>query len=351
VLYLWRSYKGAGGFSHTARDRAAEAARRAIAEHLAASGEPADVVAGPAGYHAVIRQVPEPAPQVGVLIPTRDAAAHLSACLQALGHTDYAPWQLILIDNGTVEPRALSLLAEAETGGAMVLRRPGAFNFAHLINEGARAAAAMGAEHLCLLNNDVVPLHAGWLTTLVAQGVRADVGAVGAKLYYPDGRIQHAGVILGLNGAAHHPFRGRAEGEWTYFARDALAHEVSAVTGACLLTRTDLFHDVGGMDEAVFPVAFNDVDYCLKLRARGLRVMYEPKARLVHVESASRGDDGADADKAARLARDGEALRARWAQWLAADPAYSPNLSLTGEAFRPAFPPRVRSLGDWVVGM
>jgi O-antigen biosynthesis protein len=218
-----------------------------------------------------------------------------------------------------------------------VLRVPGPFNFARLNNAAAEIA---NGQILCLLNNDTKALSNDWLREMLGRLAEYDVGAVGALLVWPSGVVQHGGVVLGTGFAATHAFNDRIDGDSGYADLLRVAHECSAVTAACLVTRRGDYKEVGGMDDVRFPVNFNDVDYCLKLRARGKRVIFTPHARLLHVESASRGFDRRAGGKE-RFERELQNLRAKWGTVLAADPYYNPVLSLDPIPFSAlAWPPR-----------
>ena len=221
------------------------------------------------------------------------------------------------------EPDAREYLAKIGWRLATVVRVPGTFNFARLNNHAAEAA---NTDILCLLNNDVKALDDSWLEEMLSRIGEPDVGAVGATLLWPSGVVQHGGVVLGIGFAADHAFKDRMDGDPGYGDLLRVAHECSAVTAACLVTRRQDYLGVGGMDEVLFPVNFNDVDYCLKLRARGQRIVFTPHAKLLHLESASRGLDLA-LDRKARLDRELRNLRSKWGSVLAADPYYSPLLS------------------------
>lgn len=279
-------------------------------------------------------------PSVSVIVPTRDRHDLLRTCLAGLARTDYpAPLEIIVIDNGSQDPATLDYLAQLDPGFARVLRDDGPFNFAALNN---RAVEQASGELLCLLNNDIEITDPCWLMTMAHQAMRADVGAVGAQLLYRDGRVQHAGVVLGVGGGAAHAHRLLELDEEGYFRRHALPQFTSAVTAACLVVQREKFLGVGGFDAVNFPVAFNDVDLCLKLGERGWKTLYEPRARLVHHESVSRGLDR-DRAGAARLANELEALQQRWGtrlpaprdtlQGRAADPFHHPALSPFSERF------------------
>ncbi|OYX35541.1 MAG: hypothetical protein B7Y99_03255 [Caulobacterales bacterium 32-69-10] len=278
-------------------------------------------------------EAPPPAqasPSVRVIVPTRDRADLLAACAAGvLERTDGAP-DLCVVDNGSVEPAALTLLeALAARPRVQVLRIDGPFDFPALNNQ---AAADATAEVLVFLNDDTWVVEPGWLQEMTALAMRPDVGAVGAKLSYPDGRLQHAGVALGLgaHGVAGHPFRGAPGTMDGPQAMLRVVREVSAVTGACLAVQRSKFAAVGGFDPAL-KVAFNDVDLCLRLAMRGWKTVWTPHARLVHLESASRGSPEATAEKAVRLRQEAALMHDRWGARLAADPYYHPALSLEGE--------------------
>jgi O-antigen biosynthesis protein len=307
---------------------------------------------------------PDPPPLVSIIVPTKNQLALLKRCVEAVLHkTAYQNYELIVVDNGGTEADACSYLQLIEDkfddigSRIRVLRHPGAYNFAAINNRAVREAAR--GEYLCLLNNDVAPLDGDWLDEMMALARRPEVGAVGAKLTYPDGRIQHAGVILGVGwGApADHPYIGEPGTAVGYWGRAQAVQGLSAVTAACLLTRRLVFEEVGGLDAETFTVSYNDVDYCLKLRAAGYRVLWTPFARLLHEGSASLGSDVEDKvaqEKAARFAREKMAMYRRWMPQIAFDPAYNRNLSSHGSGFAieteapptwdPEFRPRPRIL-------
>lgn len=267
--------------------------------------------------------------RVTVIIPTRNQAALLGECLAGLDRVGHAATERIVIDNGSDDPATLSLLNRIEREGATVLRLPGPFNFSALNNEAVRQATG---EFLCFLNNDVEMIDDDWLGLLVGQASRADVGAVGARLLYPDRTVQHAGVFTGIGGGAGHGHRFQREDESGYFERARLPQQVSAVTAACLVVARDKFLAVGGFDEIDFPVAFNDVDLCLKLNARGWQSFYEPRATLIHHESKSRGKDSARSNRV-RFAGELAALKRKWHTDQGPDPFHHPDLSPFSEQF------------------
>ncbi|BDG07175.1 glycosyltransferase family 2 protein [Anaeromyxobacter paludicola] len=258
-------------------------------------------------------------PLVSIVIPTRDRVGLLRGAVASLeARTPRPRFELVLVDNGSADPEALRYLAELSGRGHRVVRRDAPFNWSELSNLGARAGRG---ELLLFLNNDVEALEPGWLAALAARAQDPEVGPVGARLLYPDGTVQHAGVIVGQGGTAGHPFRGALPDAPGPLFGPGVARDWSAVTGACLLVRREVFEALGGFDERL-PVAYNDVDFCLRARERGLRVAYEPAATLLHREQASR----------ARVDpwRDGVRFRRRWRAFLeAGDPYGHPGLDLT----------------------
>ncbi len=268
-------------------------------------------------------------PLASILIPTRDRADLLDACLKSLELLDYpGGTEWVIVDNGSTEPQALALLDHWSADARVrIVHAPGPFNFSALSN---RAAQAARGEYLCLLNNDIEALDGGWLTAMMRQALAPQVGAVGALLLYPDRTVQHAGVAIGIGGAAGHVMKGVPvdqvrDREWFRVTR-----EVSAVTAACLVVSRAKYQAVGGLDEDAFAVAFNDVDFCLKLKAAGLRNIFAADAWLIHRESKSRGSD-MDAGNSARFSRELACLRDRWQTQGHDDPHYSPLFSRTAE--------------------
>ena len=330
VLYHWRAAGGSGTFSDRALERAEDARLRALREVVAPWGGRAE--RGPDGFNRLIRPLPEPPPRVSAIIPTRDRADLLGVTLDGLlTATDYPDVEAVVVDNGSTEPETAALLSRyASDPRLRVVSAPGPFNFSDLSNRGAQAAT--GAV-LLFLNNDIEVLEPGWLGELVAHAVRSEIGAVGAKLVYPDGTVQHGGVVLGIAGVAGHSHLGVPDDDPGYFCRMRLAHEVSAVTGACLAMRAEVFAEVGGFDARDLAVAFNDVDLCLRLRAAGYRIVWTPHAKLVHHESKSRGVEDTS-EKKARFEAEMRVMLERWGPQLRADPYYNVNLSRNSAHYR-----------------
>lgn len=263
-------------------------------------------------------------PSVSIIIPTRDKPELLSACVKGIRAVDYpGKLQVVVVDNGSRDPAALELLRRIESDRRFViLRDHGNFNFSRLNN---RAAAVADGELLCLLNNDVEPLHDDWLRTLVEYAVRRGVGAVGCQLVYPSGRIQHAGVAIGVGGAAGHIQKGVEPTAQEFRTWHGATREVSALTAAVLVLKKTDFNAVGGFDEG-FAVAFNDVDLCLRLKREGLRNIFVAEVRLLHRESESRGEDRSP-EKVRRFESEVRRLQERWATETYVDPHYSPLFS------------------------
>lgn len=279
--------------------------------------------------------LPATAPTVAVVIPSRDHADLLSQCVNGLlSATDYPGLiDITIVDNGSTDPTALELLNQYELGDdpVCVIRSPGPFNFSKLCNVGV---AASEGELVCLVNNDIEIIQPGWLTAMAREAIRPDVGAVGAKLLYPDRTVQHAGMVLGIGdgGACEHVMVGIAESDPGYAGYNLLRRTCSAMTAACLMVRRDHWETLNGFDEVETPITCNDVDLCLRLRDLGLRNLWIPDAVLVHHESASR--DAASTYTERLLARiEAEHILETWPDLVADDPCYSPALSRTGPFF------------------
>lgn len=270
--------------------------------------------------------LPRPAPRASIVIPSRDRLDLIErVCRGVLHETAYADLELIIVDNGSTDPAVLAYYDALRRDPRVRIHvDPQPFNFAAMVNAGV--ADATGAV-VVLLNNDVAVLEPGWLDAMVRQASRPEVGAVGAKLLYADGTLQHAGVVVGLGGRAGHILRRRPGDTPGHLGRLRVAHEVSAVTAACLAVSRDKYHAVGGFDAETFPVDFNDVDFCLRLGAAGWKTVWTPAATLAHLESVSRGPSvGA---KRARFEQEAARFSERWRDVIRHDPFYHPALSLT----------------------
>lgn len=302
----------------------------ALSRHL----EPkhAEVVAGPYDSACIKWPLPSKLPSVSIIVPTRDKVKLLCKCVEGVLHgTDYPDLELIIVDNGSIEPQTRDYLTLIAAGDPRVRVLPyeAPYNYSAINNF---AAAHARGEYLCLLNNDTEVLAGDWLQEMMRQAVRPHIGAVGAKLLYADGSIQHAGVIVGLGEAAGHAHRFLKEGQLGYFGQAHIPQYVSAVTGACLLVQKQKFEAVGGLDADQLAVAFNDVDLCLKLESAGWRNVYTPNATLIHHESKSRGRD-ISPQHIDRYLKELHILQERWSTKAYADPLHNPNLSKATESF------------------
>jgi O-antigen biosynthesis protein len=321
------------------RSAASAALREATALHLKQKKIKATITALPAGVLPaahIQREIPDG--RTTIIIPTRDRLTLLRDCLESIKPAvEKTGAEIIIVDNDSSDRTTLDFLKKIDQGTTKVIRFPGPFNYARLNNIAAQEAQS---EYLCLLNNDIKALDADWLDELLTRITDPDVGAVGALLVWPSGIVQHGGVVLGPNFAATHAFNDRTSNDPGYIDLLRIAHECSAVTAACLLTRRSDYLGVGGMDEVRLTVSFNDVDFCLRLREAGKRIVFTPHAKLIHLESASRGHDNRS-DHRARFARELQVLRSRWGQVLIDDPYYNPTLSLDAVPFSAlAWPPR-----------
>jgi GT2 family glycosyltransferase len=339
VLYHWRIHPASTASGVGAKSYAVEAGARALADHLSRRGICGQVEVTPFGYRMKY-EPPSHAGLVSIIVPTRNQQAVLKPCIESiLSSTEHIACEIIVMDNGSDEPPTLAYLASiAAHPRVRVFRDEQPFNYSRLNN---RAVALARGEYLVLLNNDTEVISPDWLQTMLGIMSQPDVGAVGAKLLYSNGSVQHGGVIIGLGGVAGHAHLHRARSEGGYFGRAQLQQEFGAVTGACLMVRKRDYEAVGGLDETNLAIAFNDVDLCLKLRALGRRIVWTPFAELFHHESLSRGKEDTP-EKQRRFADEVRFMRSRWHEDLVrGDPGYNPNLSLRNRDFALAGSPRV----------
>jgi glycosyltransferase involved in cell wall biosynthesis len=340
ILYHWRGGSQTASFLERQLERCVTAARRAKTEFLLARNEPAEVLANPLApnWERIRRAVPSPSPLVSLIIPTRNRHDLLGPCVEGLLHrTTYQQTEIIIVDHESDDRKTLALLKRLSADERVrVLPYKGPFNYSDMNNQ---AVIESRGEIIGLINNDVDIIEPEWLTEMTSLAVRPENGAIGAKLLYPNGRVQHGGVILGLGGVAGHAHLNASRNDSGYFGRLVLTSNVSAVTGACLVVRKSVFEEVGGLNAVDLPVAYNDVDLCLKIRAKGYRNVWTPFALLYHHESPSRGSD-MDADKIDRARREADYMRRVWGEELYADPYFNLNLSLQSKSFELAFPPR-----------
>ena len=342
VLYHWRAVRGSAARAVEEKSYAHGAARRAVQEHFDRTGVKAVCEPAPRlRYHQRIRYaLPEPHPHVTIIIPTRDRIDVLSRCVRSVTtRSTYARYDVLIVDNGsTAEETRAYFDSLRDDPRVSILRVDEPFNFSRLNN---LAAANARGDVLCFLNNDTEVISPDWLEEMVGLAIQDGVGAVGAMLYYPGNTVQHAGVILGIGGLAAHAHTGLTRKAPGDHGRATLTQAMSAVTAACLVVRKAVFAEAGGFDEKL-AVAYNDVDVCLRLRARGLRNVWTPFAELYHFEGFSRGKDDSKRPVRPGFVAEAQLLKDRWGNLLNEDPYFNPNLSLLRTDFQLAYPPRHR---------
>lgn len=325
ILYHWRSHEHSTAENPESKLYAFEAGRRAIEAHYKRLGIPAAVEQGIS--HGIYRTAYlwNDEPFVSVLIPNKDHREDLKLCLDSLKRQDYRNLEIIIIENNSQDKSTFDFYKELEKeDNVRIVTYEGEFNYSKINNYGAGFARG---GYLWLLNNDVELIGSRCLTELLGFAMRDDVGVTGARLYFGDGTIQHAGVVIGFGGIAGHTFVNQRREELGYFARAMCQQDYSAVTAACLLTRTDVFRQAGGMTEEL-SVAFNDIDYCLKVRRLGKLVVYNPYAEAYHYESKSRGAEDTK-EKVLRFHKEILLFAEYWGDILKnGDPYYNPNLTL-----------------------
>ena len=376
VLYHWRAIPGSTALLSSEKNYPVEAARRALTDHFARANQPIELIPVPGDHWRIKYPLPAQPPLVSLLIPTRNGLKFLQRCVDSiLEKTTYPNYEIVIIDNGSDDPATLAYLekvgrviphasntvaqptnsappkssasglstlnsqlstSSAPRPSVRVLPYAAPFNYSAINNFAAKAAHG---SVLGLLNNDLEVITPGWLDEMVSHALRPGIGCVGAMLYYPNDTIQHAGAIVGLGGVAGHAFRDFPRNTEGVFNRARLVQNYGAVTAACLVIQKKIFDQVGGLDDQNLSIAFNDIDFCLKVRAAGYRNLWTPFAELYHHESVSRGAEDTPA-KHERFRAEVEYMMKRWATELKHDPAYNPNLTLELTDFTLAAPPR-----------
>ena len=327
VLYHWRAVSGSTALGAQEKDYAYRKAVEVLNDAVARRNLSAEVLeTGLGAYHRIRYDLPTPVPSVSVIIPTKDRIDLLSVCLNGLlEKTRYENFEILVVDNNSLEARTFEYFEMIEQNEKVrVLKFPGEFNFSAINNF---AAAEATGEILILLNNDIEVISEGWLRELVSHAIRPGVGAVGCRLYYPDDHVQHDGIVVGMGGVAgyaHPRLKREHSGD---FGRSKIIRNCSAVTAAALAVRKSIYNEVGGLDADNLAVAFNDVDFCLRVGEAGYQNLYTPFAELYHHESVSRGLDS-EPSKAARFEREATYMKNRWLHLIKNDPFYNPNLSL-----------------------
>lgn len=334
ILYYWRSHAGSVASDISAKSYAIDAAKNAVATHLKSCGFDDFKIESSRAFETIfrIKYHLTDKPLVSILIPNKDHVEDLRRCIDSiLNKSSYENYEIIVIENNSTEQSIFDYYETIKKHPSIsVVTYEGEFNYSKINNLGAKSAKG---EYLILLNNDTEVVTRTWIEELLMYSQRSDVGAVGCMLYYEDYTIQHAGIVLGLGAhrtAGHSHYR-MAKENLGYMGRLCYAQNVSAVTGACMMTKKSLYDEVGGLSED-FAVALNDVDYCLKLREKGYLNVFTPFAELFHYESKSRGTDVTDAaskENAERYNRESEHFKEKWKEVLEkGDPYFNPNFSL-----------------------
>lgn len=342
ILYHWRVSNNSTSSSMENKNYAKTSAIKAINDYFVRNKKNAIADIIRPGLYRVKFKMPESIPHVTIIIPTKNQVTLLRTCIMSiLNKTIYPTYDIVIIDNNSDENALFQFFEEIKYDKRIsILTDDQTFNYSSLNN---KAVSIAKGEFVCLLNNDTEIINNEWLNEMLAVAVQEDVGAVGAKLYYPDGKIQHAGVVLGMGGYASHAHQYCGRYELGYFGRAILLQEMSAVTGACLLVSKAKYKEVNGLDEINLPIEFNDVDFCLRLQEAGYRNIWTPFAELYHYESASRKNLISNF-KSQSSSDEKKYFKNRWGNTLLFDPFYNPNLSLSSCNFNLAFPPRLSIL-------
>jgi GT2 family glycosyltransferase len=330
VLYHWRMHAQSTASNKASKSYAFDNGKRALAEHLARLGVDASVHDGPTlGMYQVVYHL-RTQPLLSVIVPSKDHPEMLKRCLDSLGKGSYANFEVIVVENGSTRPETFAFYRELEKQPHVrVVEWAKPFNYAAVNNFAAHQAKG---DYLLFLNNDIESISPDWLESMVKAAAQPGVGAVGAKLYYADDTIQHAGIVVGMGGVAGHAHLNFPRAAAGHMQRLTHAQNVAAVTGACLLTPAKVFREVGGFDEG-FVLAFNDVDLCLQILSKGYRVVWTPDAELYHLESKTRGPEDT-AEKEARFKREIDLFHVKWGDFLKkGDPYYSPHFRLDRSDF------------------
>ena len=324
ILYHWRVHQVSTADNPISKTYAFEAGQRAIEAHLLRCGEHAEVLPElDRGFYRVRYKV-QGNPKISILIPNKDHVKDLEKCLQSISKSIYKNYEITIIENNSKKAETFAYYDKIESDHIRILRWDGPFNYSAINNY---AVSETDGEYLVLLNNDTEVIGKDWLGEMLANCQRKEVGIVGAKLYYPNGQVQHAGVIVGIRGIAGNMFRGLPKGYSGYMHKASTQQDLSAVTAACMMVKRSVYEEVGGFEEQL-AVAFNDVDFCLKVRRCGYLVVYDPYVKLYHYESRSRGAEDNE-EKIRRYQCEIDYVRRTWSEIMEkGDPMYNPNLTL-----------------------
>ena len=325
ILYHWRVHKESTADNPLSKMYAYEAGKKAIEAHLARCHTDGEVLqTDNLGFYRVKYPV-KGKPLVSILIPNKDQVDTLDKCLRSIEErTDYDNYEIIIIENNSTEQKTFDYYNQICNDKIRVVYWKKEFNYSAINNFGVDQAKG---EYLLLLNNDMEVISRDWMSELLGHCQRPEVGAVGARLYYPDDTVQHAGIIIGIGGVAGSVFVGMKRGYTGYMHRAAIQQDLSAVTAACMMIKRSVFEEAGRLEEQL-KVAFNDVDLCLKIRKNGYLIVYDPYVELYHYESKTRGAEDTK-EKVRRFQSEIEYMRCHWIDILKnGDPAYNPNLTL-----------------------
>jgi GT2 family glycosyltransferase len=316
-------------------------AQRAIKEHLTRTGVSASVEILPNQMYRVKYSLPSKPPLVSIIIPTKNNKEILHKCIKSItSKTIYSNYEIIVVNNNSDESQTLNYFEELKKESNIeVIKDKRDFNFSAINNTAVEHAKG---SYICFLNDDTEVITSDWLSEMVSIAVQPNVGAVGAKLWYPNQTLQHGGVILGIAGIGSHSHKHLSKGYDGYFNRAGLIQNFSAITAACMLLSKKLFQKVGGFDEENLSVAYNDLDLCLKIQELNYRIVWTPFAELYHHESMSRGED-TNTENRKRLTKESNYMLKKWGDKIKNDPAYSPNLTLDIESYELAWPPRIEN--------
>jgi len=334
ILYHWRQSENSTSLNYLEKSYAGDATRKALADYAFRNGFNAEILDGPGlGVYRLKREITTNK-LVSIIVPFKDQVDLLKDCVSSvLNNTTYHNFELLLISNNSEKAETHEYLKYLikKDNRVRVLEHNVPFNFSEINNWAVEQA---NGDFILLLNNDMKVINSDWLEAMLEHAQQDNVGAVGAKLLYPDNTVQHAGVIIGIQGVAGHSHKYFHDKSVGYFYRVAVAQNISAVTGACLLTKKEIWKEVGGLDEENLKIAFNDIDLCLKIRKAGYEIIYTPYSRLYHYESKSRGAEDTP-EKQERFIKECRTMLERWGTNQIPDPFYNVNLTLSSENFKP----------------
>lgn len=325
ILYHWRVHKASTADNPASKMYAFDAGKRAIEAHLKRCMEPGAVShTKDLGFYKVKYPV-KGSPLVSIIIPNKDESETLAQCLESIERSSYQNYEIIIVENNSEKEETFAYYGKIQSDRIRIVFWPDEFNYSAINNFGASEAKG---DYLLLLNNDVQVITEDWLEELLSNCQREDVGIVGAKLFYPDDTIQHAGIVIGIGGVAGAVFTGLPGVYSGYLHKASIQQDLSAVTAACMMVKRSVYEELGGLEEKL-KVAFNDVDFCLRARDKGYLVVYNPEVKLYHYESKSRGTEDSK-EKIRRFQNEIEYMRSHWLKLLKeGDPMYNPNLTLT----------------------